>query len=129
MPQASTIVLADGQATPVNHNFVPISVAPRQAIFVDRSSLTSAGNNQLILEFDPARAGRTTNHVRIRLNCPIEQTTDGITSVAYVSRFDGKAILPDQMTTAQRDNILAFIANAFSNAVVQGYISDLEPAF
>lgn len=129
MPQASTIILADGQATPVNHNFVPLSVSPKQAIFTDRSSVTSAGNNQLVLEFDPARAGRRTNHVRVRMSYPVEHVVDGVTKVAYTARFDGKVILPEELTSAQRDDVLAFIQNALAHTDVAGYVTSLEPVY
>lgn len=131
MPSATTITLADGQATPVNHDFVPVSVNPGQAVFVNRDSTTSAGQMELILQFDRAKSGRKTDRVKFRFNMPVEATdsTTGLTYVAHTARFSCDIILPDEMTTAERADMAAYVANACAHAVLNGYISDLDPVY
>jgi hypothetical protein len=129
MPSASSITLADGQATPVNHTFDPLSVTPSQSLLVDKSSVTSGGMNQLIVGLDPSKSSRRTNRVSIRFNMPIEQTVSGVTEVAYTARFSADVILPDQMTQAERDDMGAFIKNALSDSVVNAIITDLDPLY
>lgn len=129
MPSASTITLADGQATPVTHDFVPMSVTPGRTVLVNRESDTSAGQMQLIVGFDPAKVSRKTNRVSIRFNLPVEQTVDGVVKVAYVARFSADVVLPEEMTQAQRDDLAAYIKNALADSVVNGIISDLDPIY
>lgn len=129
MPTASSIVLNDGQGTPAAHTFEPQSVVPSRTVLVDRDSTTSAGQKQLILGLDPSKPGRSTSRVNIRFNYPVEHTVDGIVEVAYVARFSGDVVIPDQMTQAERDNLAAFLSNAFANSVVSGYVADLDPMY
>lgn len=129
MPSASTISLNDGQATPVSHDFTPNQISPNSSTFVDKDSTTSAGQKKLILTFSPASVSRQTTRVGVRFAMPIEQTVDGVTSVAYTARFNGDVVIPDQMTQAQRDDLAAFISNALAHTVVSGSISDLDPVY
>ena len=129
MPTASAIVINDGQGTPAAHTFAPQLISPEKSTFVDRDADTSAGQKQLVLSFSPANASRSTNRIGVRLNMPIEQTIDGVVSVAYTARFDGSIVVPDQMTQAQRDDLGAYIQNALADAVINAYVTDLEPVY
>jgi hypothetical protein len=130
MPSASTIALFDGAATPVSHDFVPLSVTPKNTILVNRESDTSAGNMQLIVAFDPAKANRKTDRVNVRFNFPVEQTVDSVVSVAYTARMSSDVIVPDQMTDTQRDDFAAFCGNAMKHAIIQGYFdSNRDPMY
>jgi hypothetical protein len=129
MPSASTIALFDGAATPVSHDFEPLSITPGKSVLVNRESTTSAGQLQLIIGVDPAKSGRSTNRVNVRFNYPVEQTVDGITSVAYTARCSLDVVLPEQMTQAQRDDVGAYIKNALADTVVNALITDLDPMY
>lgn len=131
MPTATDIILNDGQATPVAHTFTPQSVTPQRAVLVDRagSGTTSAGHYELILSFSKAGNGRTTNRVGVRVNLPIEQTVDGRAEIAFTARFNGEFILPDDMTEAERDDIMAFVANAMAHADISDYVEELDPLY
>lgn len=131
MPSASTITLADGQATPVNHDFAPLSVTPRNVTLVNRDATTSGGQMKLIAEFDPAKPSRKTDRVKFRFNMPVEATDSdtGRTYVAYTARFSCDVVLPEEMTASERDDMAAFIKNAVSDTVLNGYISDLDPMY
>jgi hypothetical protein len=127
MPSASTVSIYDGQATPVSHDFVPLSVTPSRTVLVNRESDTSAGQMQLIVGLDPAKSGRKTNRVNIRFNFPVEHTVDEVVQVAYTARFSGDFVLPEEMTQAQLDDFAAYCKNALADAVINGYLSDLDP--
>lgn len=129
MPSASSISLNDGQATPVSHSFDPLSVTPRNTVLVNREAATSAGQMQLILGLNPASSQRPTNRVSVRFNMPTEHVVDGVTKVSHTARFSSDAVLPEQMTQAERDNFAAFVGNAITNAIVSGYSSDLDPMY
>lgn len=130
MPSASSIVLADGQATPANHTFQPQSVTPERTVLVDRDSETSAGQKEIIVGFVPAKGQRKTTRVSLRFNMPVEATdSDGITRVAYTARLDSNLIIPDEATQAERDDFAAFVKNAFADVVLNGYVSNLDPMY
>jgi len=129
MPTASTIALLDGQATPVSHDFSPIRVGEASSLFSDKTSTTSAGRPQIVLGFSASSAKRPTNRLNVRFNMPIEQTVDGVTSVAYTARFTSDIVIPDQMTQGQRDDFAAYIKNSFAHTVVASMIADIDPVY
>lgn len=129
MPSASTIALLDGQATPVSHDFVPMSVDSQSTIFTNREAATSAGQMQLITGFSPATSNRATNRITIRFNMPVEYTAGALTSVLYTARLSCDVVLPELMDQATRDDFAAFCKNALSDTVVNAIISDLDPVF
>lgn len=127
MPSASSISLADGTSTA--RSFDPQSITPASSTLVYRGGTSSAGNTQLILELSPANANRPTNRVKIRVNKPVEQTVDSVTTVAYTARFVGEFVLPEEMTSGELDDILAFAKNAMANSVIGGYVTDQDPLY
>lgn len=129
MPSASTISIYDGQATPVAHDFEPLTVTPSQAVLVCKESDTAAGQMQIIAGFSPASANRSTDRVNLRFNMPVEYTVDGVTAVLHTARFNGDFVLPELLSQADRDNFAAYVANAVANAVLNGYISDRDPIY
>lgn len=131
MPSATDLVINDGQATPVAHTFEPAFVQTAKSIFFDRtgSGSTSAGYTRLELGYSMATPKRTTNRVRISLAMPIEKTVDGRAEIACIPRANIDIILPDELTQAERDDMAAYVKNTLANAVVNGYISDLDPVY
>lgn len=129
MPAIANIVLAD--ATPANHTFVPVSCTPDQAVWLDRDGTTAAGSKELVASYSRANSSRKTDRIKIRLNVPYEATsTDtGLTYVAYTARLSSDVVLPDEMSATERGHFAALVANAFANAVLKGYISNLDPAY
>lgn len=127
MPQAANIVLND--ATPLARTFEP-SVTPQgKSVFLDADSITGAGNNQLILGMSPARPGRPTYRTSKRINMPVEQTVDGVTTVAYTLRHIVSNVIPEQATATERADFQALIENSEANAVIAGYVTDLTNVY
>jgi hypothetical protein len=127
MPTAADIVLND--SAPAAHTFEPQSITPDKAVHVDRDSTTSAGQKNLILGVSPARPSRPTNRVTVRLNMPVEYTVDGVVRVRDIARHSSDTVLPEAMTTTEREDFAAFIMNAYANAVVKGLVEELEPVY
>lgn len=120
MPAAANIVLND--ATPTAHTFVPLSAGPGLTIHAENGvALTPSGALQFTSSLDLASAKRSTDRIRLQFSYPVEQTVDGVTSVAYTGRAFVDAAIPVQMTTAERTHLAAFVANMAANAVLQGY--------
>lgn len=123
------LVINDGAATPVAHNFAPVQVAPDNSVFAEKSTGVSAGFINLGVKFSPASASRATNRVDIELSYPVLSTVNGVSTVAYRGLFKGYFVLPDQMTAAERANLAAYVANALDNSIVRGVIKDLDPMY
>lgn len=131
MPALASITINDGASTPEAQVFAPLSSTVNQTVLVNRVGNTASGNRTLLLSYDPAKASRPTHRVNIRLNYPVEvlDSTTGQYKVTHVGRFSCDVIIPDQMTALERDHMAAFLKNAVSHAVINGYVSDLDPMY
>lgn len=127
MPQATTITLNDGAATPVAHAFEPISTSGASALYANFESVTGAGQMTLVMGLNRSKANRPTDRINMRMAIPIEQTIDGITRVVDTTRVDINFVLPESLSSAQRADVAAFAANMLDNALIRGYVEDLVP--
>lgn len=123
------LTINDGQATPVAKTFAPERVAPDLSVFNEKSAAVSAGFKKLSIGYSPASSKRATNRIDVKLDYPVLQTINGVSSVAYVGRFNGYFVVPDVMTAAERADLAAFVANALDNTAVRGVIKDLDPLY
>lgn len=119
----------NGAATPVAKSFAPERVAPDLSVFTERTALASAGFIRLSTGLSPASSKRNTNRVTIKLDLPVLQTVNGVSTVAYVGRFDGVFVIPDVMTAAERADLHAFVANGLNNSLVKAVVKDLDPMY
>jgi hypothetical protein len=119
----------NGAGTPVAKSFAPERVAPDLSTFTERTAAVSAGFLRLSVGYSPANSRRTTNRVDVKLDFPVLQTINGVSTVAYTGRFQGYFVIPDVMTAAERADLRAFVANALDNAAVMAVIKDLDPLY
>jgi hypothetical protein len=119
----------NGAGTPVAKSFAPERVAPDLSTFTERTAAVSAGFLRLSVGYSPANSKRTTNRVDVKLDFPVLQTINGVSTVAYTGRFQGYCVIPDVMTAAERADLRAFVANALDNAAVMAVIKDLDPLY
>lgn len=119
----------NGAATPVAKSFAPEQVSPQLTTFTERSSPTSSGFTRLGISLSPANSKRTTNRIDYSVDYPILSTVNGVSTVAYVGRFKGYFVVPDAMTSAERADLAAFVANGLDNAQIRAVIKDLDPLY
>lgn len=128
MPAASTISIND--ATPTAHAFVPVQVSPSLSLFRNTADAAiSASAEQVGLSISRASSARSTDKVKVTLSIPHEQTIDGAVVVRSTARMNAEFILPDDMTSTERADFAALVANALDHADVKGYLTDLEPVW
>lgn len=139
MPQAANIVLADAQATPVNHTFKPVG-RDRNGVFwyEDQSQANSIGFWRISVETrNPANAGAGTSATRTRrvivgLHEPVlevlSNNSSGFTpapTVAYVPRVFNEYVLPERNTLQNNKDLRKMNALLQSDAqiiaVVEGH--------
>lgn len=123
------ITIDNGEATPVAKSFSPEKVSPDQTTFTERSALSSAGFLRFSVGLSPANGGRKTNRVNIELSMPVLASAGGVSSVAYTGIFKGYFVIPDVMTSVERADLAAFVANALDNAQIRAVIKDLDPLY
>lgn len=119
----------NGAATPVAKSFAPEQVSPQLTTFTERSAASSSGFIRLGVALSPASGKRLTNRVDISLDMPVTAVVNGVNTVAYVGRFKGYFVLPDTMTSGERADMAAFVANALDNTQVRAVIKDLDPLY
>jgi len=134
MTAFAAITLADGQATPVNHTFDPVTI--------DRSGIVSwndrVGGINLgypavtLLVRQPVKGSRAVK-VSYKVVTPILEVTSPSTASgiqpaptkAFDILFSCDFVLPERATLAQKKDLLAFAKNALAqtlltNAVLNG---------
>lgn len=120
MASAANIVLAD--STPANHTFEPVQVAPSLTIHSEHGvAATPPGELSFSTGLSLANSQRSTDRITIRFVYPVEQTVDGVVSVAYTMRANLDVIIPSQATNAQRNHLAAYVQNLTANSVIKGY--------
>jgi len=143
MPQMTTVTLADAQATPVNHNFVPNGRDDKGTFWlIDRSQMSAIGFWKISIEFKepaPATAGMGSKdrsyRIRIGMHEPVlesisNSSTTGIApapTIAYVPRAFSEFIIPERAAAIDRNNLRKMMANYLAaNAQLTSIVQDLD---
>ncbi|DAD51449.1 TPA_asm: coat protein [ssRNA phage Zoerhiza.1_29] len=118
---ASNIVLADAQATPVNHTFIPVGRDSKGVYwFEDQSATNAIGNWKISVELvkpatptaQQSSSGRTVR-AKIALHEPILETVSNNTvsgiapapTVSYVPRSFAEFVMPERATLQNRKDL------------------------
>jgi hypothetical protein len=139
---ASNIVLADAQATPVNHTFVPIGPdANRVFWFEDQSQATPNGFWRISVSLKrppPATAGASsagrTFRALIQLHEPVLETlgtntVSGIPpapTVAYVPRCICEYVLPERAVLQNRKDLRKMMASLLAETQMTALVESLS---
>lgn len=133
MATSVDIVLADAQATPVNHTFTALGQDnDRIAQFVDTSAAAAIGYWSISVEIKnpPApKPGETSRNrvrrVKLTLSEPILETLGtndaGYTpaaTIAYIPRAVVEFVQPEQCTLQNKKDIRKMVANLLNNAQI-----------
>lgn len=140
MPQAANIVLADAQATPVNHTFIPVG-RDRNGVFwfEDQSFGNSVGYWRISVETRrPANAAAGTSATRsyrtvIGLHEPVLETLSnnsaGFTpapTVAYVPRTFCEFVDPERSTLQNRKDMAKMVPLLLQNNLIAAVLQNHE---
>lgn len=123
------LTINDGLATPVARSFSPVAVSPGLSVFAEKSSAASSGYKKLTISASMADGKRQTNRIDVNLDMPVTETVNGIPTVTRTARFKGYFVIPDACTTAERSDLVAFVANSFDNSQLRAVIKDLDPLY
>lgn len=134
MALATAIVLADAQATPVNHTFIPLG-PDRNGVFwfEDQSQASPIGFWRISMESKrPGAPAQNDNsakrmiRVKIGLHQPVLEnvtnaTVSGIApapTVSYIPRSFAEFIIPERSALIDRQNMRKMMSNLLANAQV-----------
>lgn len=141
MALATNIVLADAQATPVNHTFIPIGPDKNGTFwFEDQSAATPIGYWRISVEAKrPALAspGESSNKRTVRVKVGLHQpvlenvtnaTVSGIApapTVSYVPRTFTEYLIPERASLLNRQDMRKMNANLQTNAQIVAAVETL----
>nr|QDH86648.1 MAG: hypothetical protein H2BulkLitter11460_000003 [Leviviridae sp.] len=138
---ASNIVLADAQATPVNHTFVPVGRDKNGVYwFEDQSQANAIGYWKISVDLQKppvptakqSSEGRTVR-VRIGLHEPQLETVSNATvsgiapapTVSYVLRTFIEAVMPERSTLQNRKDLRKMAAGVLADTQILGVFENL----
>lgn len=143
MPARASLVVNDGQATPVAHTFSPSTEMDNASLFEDKAGGVAIGFNSIMVRMRrpaPGNTGQASDpkgrvyKVEINVGWPTLESTSASTgtgippapTVAYVHRCNMTWLLPERGTNANRKDLRAIVANLLANADIKKVLEDLE---
>lgn len=142
---ASNIVLADAQATPVNHTFIPMGYDPKGVFwFEDQSQSSAIGYWRISAQMTRPQAavagqssdGRTFK-LRVALHEPVlanitNSTVTGVLpspQLAYTMRYFVEVPLPERSSLIDRQNIAKMGPALMQNAQIKAMMENFQWLF
>lgn len=120
----ANIVLADGQATPVNRTFEVFTpqVGSTAALLNQKAAGVTKLNERLSLLLRRAE-GSTSYRQVISLKMP--RVTDAVKGITETAHIDITVVIPDGFTAAMRADIAAYLRNLTSHPAIQTSVKDV----
>lgn len=118
------IVLADGQATPVNRTFevfTPQVASDPALLYQKAAGVTKLNERMTLLQ---RRANGSTSF-RTQLSVHMPRVVDQTAGVVQTGHIDISIVLPDGFTAAMRADIAAYLKNLAASAVIQDAIKNV----
>ena len=130
MAAIANLVLADGQATPVNKTFVPMDANSGLATWTERSGGISIGMPVSTLS---VTMGAEVNKVKAKVSVPVLEVISGSDGgytpspkVAYTVSGVVEFSFPNRATLQNRKDVRAYIRNMLADAVTQKAVEEFE---
>lgn len=133
---ATNVVIADAQATPVNHTFTPVGFLPTEPdvfLFEDRSAGSYIGfwriKASVIRPQGDSKSAKGEIRVKVQLHLPklevLGNSSTGITppdTLAYVPKVDVTYTLPERCSQLDRDNLVKMLPLLLANTQMQDLV-------
>ncbi len=120
MAQLQNVVLADREATPVNHTFIPVGISPDGLGTVEESTGVPIGNSRVQIGVKKTSTGRY--KVSLKGSFPVvqNQTINGVTTptVVRTSYVDMSFTFEGTSSTQERKNVIGMMASALDPSKV-----------
>jgi hypothetical protein len=125
MAIVANIVIND--EVPTARTYVAANRTAKEIVFLERSAVAPALDNRIILSYDFAKASRPTDRPAVRFDFPTTQVVDGQTVVRSTEHFYLNAVIPQDMTTAERTARYTMFKNWVASASGIAYLSGRDP--
>lgn len=129
MTAIAALTIADGQATPANHTFGPVSTDGAKAQWADRSPTIPSGFRQISFEVSPPNGNRTVNKVTMGLMNPTVATINGVDQVVRYSSAQVILNIHPDSTLQERKDLLAYVVNFLAITDIKTCIQNIEPVY
>lgn len=137
MAAIAAITIADGQATPVNHTFNPVSTTP--ATYRENGSATVPviGQSNLVVDTSLNASQTGISKTKVVLVIPVLETASGSTvggytpapTVAYYLTAKLEFLMPSRSTAAQRKDLRVLLRNLLVDNQLVSAIDNLETSY
>lgn len=138
MSTMTSLTVADGQATPVNHTFdvQNAQVGEKPAVWMDKIQGTYQGFSILTSILRRSEGGKA-YRVKITLGVPtlaVSAPSSGsgiqpLPTQAYVTRATVEFILPDGCTLQDRKDIFAYIVDILGETIIKDQVVNLSALY
>lgn len=125
MAQGADITLNDGLATPVARTFSVVKATPELTVWKDKRLSKLAYWPEVTLSADLPATNAKTRKNELRVRKPVVDVVSGLVTDVGMFRIIGD--IPASMSQAEIDDLVAFTANAFANALIKGAVKDMNP--
>lgn len=131
MSAQANIVLADGQATPVNHTFEPNGSFANadntiKSAWIDRlGNVLDIGRSVLREDHRPAANG-SREKIRCVLEVPVVETVNGVQTRTRLHVIDIEVRFDPGSLQAERDNVAAYAKNFVASTYYQSKVKTGE---
>jgi hypothetical protein len=129
MPAISALAIDDGQSTPVEHTFNPVSTTGAKASWADRSPSIPSGFGLISHEVSPPSGNRTVYRITMGYMIPVVATVDSVDKVVRYSSAQVLLNIHPDSTLQERQDLLAYVANSLGLADMVSSVEDLEPFY
>lgn len=139
MAAIATLVINDGQTTPVVHNFGPVNIIDDVAKWTDRVGGIAIGFPQVTFSLrNPSKTGGSRSYkITAKVVLPVLEVTSPSTATgiqpaptkAYDLLGNIELILPERSSLAQRKDLLAYCQNLLANAIIANGVANYESVF
>jgi hypothetical protein len=134
MTTQTSVVLNDGQSTPVAKTFLARGADLRLATWKDTSSGISIGMPTITLSNKDSDGNNGAFRVEVRIKVPVLETISGDAGgytpspkVAYNMFFKGEFVCPSRATLQNRKDLVAFAKGLLAHAVLSETVVDFDP--
>lgn len=133
MPQNTSLIIKDGQATPLDHTFLPSRIDSNNiATFTERAaSGIPVGQPTITWQVRPSATSSATNKISGKLTVPkVVTTTDTsgktVTSVDYINLATIELVTSTRSTKQERKDLRVLLSNLLLNTAIASTSDDLE---
>ncbi len=129
MPAIGNLVLKDGQSTPADHTFAPVTTDGGLARWANRASSTLKGQETLNIEVKAPAGPSGAHRVILGAGDPTEAVKDGVTVVDHVNSVQTIFNFAQASTDQERYDLLSQHISLLSHAQVKLAVRNVEPFF